>query len=425
MSVPKTEPVLECSSEASNDSIERTSPRGWAVLLLSHLQLSSLRLSSFVLGVFLPFISRDLALSPLEAGLLQGVWWVTAAVAVLPFGVWFSRFRPVAVTRLSMWIVAPLLLLQGLANGFAMLFAARFLAVLFHSLTIAVRPLLFHQWAARRQYALINAVGLSQHSLLLAVAVSTGALLIVALGSWRGAYYLQAGFVAAQAMVFMLAARESKAPVRDMSDALANQPTSPLTALRKYKQGWLVAVVMFSLASVWTGIVTFLPTLLLENRGIEITIGGPLLGFLYYGLIPGALAGGWVNRKLSNRRVLLAVPALLNVLLALAIVVTTDTLLLALAITALGLVWVAVPAMEMLPFEFEGILPREVAAVSALVAMFAGLGFAAGPMIVGVVAELSGSLLAGLVVMALCSAVGVVAGLMYPVQQAAQDRLVS
>ena len=383
-------------------------------MLLSHLQLSSLRLSSFVLGVFLPFMTQDLALTPLQAGMLQGVWWVTAAVAVLPFGVWFSRYRPVAVTQVSMWLVAPLLLLQGLANGFLMLFLARFLAVLFHSLTIAVRPLLFQQWAARRQYALINAVGLSQHSLLLAIAVSTGALLIGALGSWRSAYYLQAGFVALQAVVFLLAARESKAPVRDMSDTLRNQPTSPLMALRKYRQGWSVAIVMFSLASVWTGIVTFLPSLLLENRGIDITLGGPLLGFLYYALIPGALAGGWVNRKFHNRRILLAVPAALNVLLALAIVLTTDTLLLALAITLLGLVWVAVPAMEMLPFEFEGILPREVAAVSALVSMFAGLGFAAGPMIVGAVAELSGSLLTGLVVMAVFSSVGVVAGLMYP-----------
>ena len=184
------------------------------MLLLSHLQLSSLRLSSFVLGVFLPFIAQDLALTPLQAGMLQGVWWVTAAVAVLPFGVWFSRYRPVAVTQVSMWLVAPLLLLQGLANGFLMLFLARFLAVLFHSLTIAVRPLLFQQWAARRQYALVNAVGLSQHSLLLAIAVSTGALLIGALGSWRSAYYLQAGFVALQAVVFMLAARESRAPVQ-------------------------------------------------------------------------------------------------------------------------------------------------------------------------------------------------------------------
>ncbi len=382
--------------------------------MLHHLQISSLRLSSFALGIFLPFITQDLDLSPVQVGLLQGVWWVTAALTVLPFGIWFSRFRPVAVTQFSMWLAAPFLLLQGLANGFLPLFAARLFAVLFHSLSISVRPLLFYQWAARRQYTLINAAGLSQHSLLLAIAMSASALLIVALGSWRSTYYMQAAFVALQAFIFMFAARESKAPVQDMSDALQNRPASPFTALRKYRQGWLIAIVMFSLASVWTGIVTFLPTLLLQDRGIEVTLGGPLLGFLYYGLIPGALAGGWINRKFHNRRLLLALPAVLNVMLAVAIVLTTNALMLALAITSLGLVWVAVPALEMLPFEFEGILPREVAAVSALVAMFAGLGFAAGPMIVGTVAELSGSLQTGLIAMSLFSVVGALAGLMYP-----------
>ena len=400
--------------EVSNGSTDRTSTRGWVVLLLCHLQLSSLRLSSFVLGVFLPFITQDLALSPLEAGLLQGVWWVTAAVAVLPFGVWFSRFRPVLVTRLSMLVVAPLLLLQGLANGFVMLFVARFLAVLFHSLTIAVRPLLFHQWAARRQYALINAVGLSQHSVSACDCGEHGRGADSCARELANGVPLAGGVRCGAGCGVRAGGAGEQSASAGHERCAGNQPASPLAALRKYRQGWLVAIVMFSLASVWTGIVTFLPTLLLEDRDIEITLGGPLLGFLYYGLIPGALAGGWVNRKLSNRRVLLAVPALLNVVLALAIVLTTDTLLLAAAITALGLVWIAVPAMEMLPFEFKGILPREVAAVSALVAMFAGLGFAAGPMIVGVVAEVSGSLLAGLMVMSLCSVIGVVAGLMYP-----------
>ena len=131
-------------------------------MLLSHLQLSSLRLSSFVLGVFLPFIAQDLALTPLQVGMLQGVWWVTAATTVAVL----SSFWCVVLALSSgggnsgvdvYMIVAPLLLLQGFANGFLMLFVARFLAVLFHSLTIAVRPLLFQQWAARRaQYALAS-----------------------------------------------------------------------------------------------------------------------------------------------------------------------------------------------------------------------------------------------------------------------------
>jgi hypothetical protein len=48
-----------------------TPPRGWLVVLLSRLQGSSVVLISYSFGIFLPFISEDLHLSPLEAGLLQ------------------------------------------------------------------------------------------------------------------------------------------------------------------------------------------------------------------------------------------------------------------------------------------------------------------------------------------------------------------
>ena len=65
------------TSASLSEGIEDTQPRGWATLLLHHLQISSLRLSSFVLGIFLPFITDDLGLTSLQAGLLQGVWWLT------------------------------------------------------------------------------------------------------------------------------------------------------------------------------------------------------------------------------------------------------------------------------------------------------------------------------------------------------------
>ncbi len=175
---------------------------------------------------------------------------------------------------------------------------------------------------------------------------------------------------------------------------------------------------MFSLSATWTAIVTFLPTLILQERGIPISLGGPLLGFLYYGLIPGALAGGLINRWASNRRLLLTVPASLNVLLALGISLVHGTAPLAVLIAGMGLVWVAVPALEMLPFEFEGIAPREVTAISALVVTLSALGFAAGPMITGTVAQFTGSLQTGLVAMSLASVVGVGAGLMYPARRA-------
>ena len=399
------------TSASLPEEIENTNPRGWAALLLHHLQISSLRLSSFLLGVFLPFIADDLELTPMQVGLLQGVWWITAALTVLPFGIWLSRFRPIPMNVASLLLVTPFLFAQGLAFNFLGLFAARFFAALFHMIGLAARPMLFRQWAARRQYTLINAVGLSQHSLLLAAAISAGALLITALGSWRLAYFVQGAFLLTQTLVWVVVARECRAPNR------ASQPArqTPLSALAAYPQGWLIGVVMFSLSATWTAIVTFLPTLLLEDRNIPLSLGGPLLGFLYYGLIPGALAGSYINCKATDRRLLLTAPSFLNAALALGIALTPGIAPLAVLIAGMGLVWVAVPALEMLPFEFEDITPREVAAVSALVVTLSALGFAAGPMITGAVAQLTGSLQAGLVAMSLASAVGVAAGLMYPV----------
>jgi hypothetical protein len=60
--------------------LTRTPIRGWLVVLLSRLQGSSVVLISYSFGIFLPFISTDLHLSPLQAGLLQGAWWMTSAV---------------------------------------------------------------------------------------------------------------------------------------------------------------------------------------------------------------------------------------------------------------------------------------------------------------------------------------------------------
>src|SRR5262245_21523899 len=178
------------TSMALAAGLTRTPVRGWMVVLLSRLHTSSIVLISYSFGVFLPFISRDLHLSPLEAGLLQGAWWVTSALLTLPCSVWFSRVRPVPLVLVSLLLGLPFLVLQGLARTFLGLFLARFFFVLCHLLSAPARPLLLQQWAAPPQYALLNAVGLSLHSLLLAVAISSSAWLVAMVGSWRLVYGL-------------------------------------------------------------------------------------------------------------------------------------------------------------------------------------------------------------------------------------------
>ena len=394
--------------------LKRTPPRGWAVILLSRFRRSSIVVNSFAFGIYLPFITEDLALTPLQAGLLQAVWWVTTAALTLPFGAFFSRFRPVPLTLVSLALLTPFVFLQGLAANFLMLFAARFLLVASNLISIPARTLLLQQWAARRQYAIVNAVGLSQHSLLLAVSISLSALLIGAVGSWRAAYFIQGGLMVVQFAAWLLVARESRAPVRDFQARLSQPQRTPVGAIRAYPQAWLIGVTMFFLAATWTAMVTFLPTLLLEDRGISLALGGPLLAFLYYSLVPFALSAGWLSRKVPNRKLLLTAAAACNLALGAAITLTPYPLLLMALITGLGLVWVASPVIELLPFEFPGIGPREVVVVSALVNTLTGLGFAAGPVVVGAVAQHTGSLQTGLLALTLLTGVGVVSAALYP-----------
>ena len=86
-------------------------------------------------------------------------------------------------------------------------------------------------------------------------------------------------------------------------------------------------------------------------------------------------------------------------------------------LTGVGVIWIVSPVMDVLPFEFPGIRPREVAVVTSLVKTCSGLGFALGPMVVGLVAQLTGSLQRGLLVLCVLTGVGVMAGWWYPSHQ--------
>ena len=405
------------TSDALSSGLTSTPARGWAVILLFRFRGSSIILGSYTFGIFLPFITEDLHISPLEAGLLQGVWWTTSAILALPFGTWFSRFRPVPLVLVSLLLGVPFLFLQGLATSFMFLFLARFFFVLFHVITTPANTLLLQQWVAPRHYALVNAVGLSQHSVLLAVAISTSAVLIGAIGSWRLAYFILGGSLLVQMVAWLLVAREGKAPVASLQRALLAQRGSPLRAIRSYPQAWLIGVTMFSWSATWTAMITFLPSYLLDELGVSLTLGGPLLAFLYYVLIPSSPAAAFLARKVRDRKLFLWVPSLFNVIFGVGIAVTPYPLALIALITGLGLVWIASPVVQVLPFEFPGIRPREVAVISALVATFSGLGFAAGPMVTGVVAQITGSLQTGLIVLSLLTVVGLIAGLLYPSHQ--------
>jgi len=402
------------TSASLSAGLTRTPQRGWLVALLSRLQQSSFALLSYSFGMFFPFIREDLSLTPWQAGVLQGVWWVSASVLALPCGMLFSRYRPIPLISVSLVLSLPFIFLQCFATSFWTLLLARFGIVVSFVLATPARPLIMQQWVAPPQYALVQSVGLSLHSALLATAIGSSVFLITWVGSWRYGYMAIGCFFVLYAVVWISVAREKAAPIQGLQRALQRYQDPLIKVLWKYPQGWLIGITMFALSATWTGVVTFLPTLLLERNGMALAVSGPLLGCLYYILIPASPLGGWLSKTVTNRRYLLLVPAICNVVLGMAITLTAAPWGLMLLLSGLGCLWIVSSVLEVLPFEFPGVQPREVAVIASLVRVLMGIGFAAGPMLVGWVATRTGLLQTGLLALAVFTIIGVGAAWFYP-----------
>lgn len=401
------------------DSAYRTTPRGWAVLLLNRLHYSSVVLSSFAFGLFLPFIQDDLSLSYLEIGILQGVWWATSALFLVPFSALLGRIDPNRRVLAALALLTPLVLTQGLALGFWTLLASRFMTVLTYAAMAPARPLLLRRWAAPQQYATITSVGLSVHSTWMAATLTFSPLIIVALASWRLAYFLQGGLLAAQLLVWAFLTQNPPELLGNTDEssgeaAEASEPPSLISTVRAYPHAWLLGCIMLCLSASWTTVLTFLPTILETERGIAISGGSILFGFLYYALIPGAPAGSRIFKHVPNRRVMVLLPAVLNTAFTFGALLSGNFTLAALALTGLGLVWTFVPAMEVLPFEFAGIAPRQVSILTALVLTFSAVGFGAGPVLAGAIAQEADSLTTGVLSVAGLTGLGVLAAALFP-----------
>lgn len=406
----------------------RTSPRGWAAILLSRLHYSTVVLASFGFGLFLPFLQEDLDLSYLQIGILQAVAWGTSAVFLVPFSVIFARFNPNLRVLAGLALMTPFLFTQGLALGFWTLLASRFFMVLTQAGMGPARPLLLRWWAVPRQYSTINAVGLSLHSTFMAAALTFSPIIIVVLTSWRLAYFLQAGLMGAHLAVWAAltwkappSLEESPATVPPDGSAQTGEPVggderaaSLVSALARHPHAWLVGVVMLCLSASWTTVLTFLPTILESERGITVSAGSILFGFLYYVLMPGGMLGGWIFNHITNRKIMVLLPALLNLVSTLGALLAGNQVMAAVALTGMGLAWAFVPAIDILPFEFRGIRTREVSVIAGLVQTFGAIGFGGGPLLAGALAEITGSLIVGVASVGGLTGLAVVAALALP-----------
>ncbi len=376
---------------------DKITPRAWTVFgtfLFAHMTTVSIVLS---LGIFLPVISGDMGLSPVQGGWLGASATLGSLVTAVPIGWWLSRYNPKTVTTLTLLVGVAALFIQGFAPAFFILLIGRFLFGATLTARDPPRILLTQQWIPESRVILINGVTSCSYAVIVGLGYFVAPFLLSALGdSWRNAFYILALGLIGVTLIWMIMGKTNVTP--EYEKRARAQEKSPLRSLLRYRSLWLAGIGIFSANIGWSALYTFWPTFLKEEFDISLKVSGSLFGLqtLLEGITGLALAFYLI--KFHRRRPVLAASGLLITAFGIALLLTDSIPLLILFSFFFGISWGFFPIILTIPYELEGIKPREVAVASGLIWMFIWLGGVVGPLLVGFLHELSDSLFLAMII---------------------------
>jgi len=345
------------------------------------------------IGILLPAISSEFGLSPGQQGLLGSAAFWGGLALTIPLGWWTSRFRPKALTTVTMIVGTMVLFFHAWAPGFALLLISR---VAFGITPIAREParaFLIRQWFPQREIVMANAI----FNLLFGVIVGAGLLVtpFILAGSddeWRRPIYVFGGYFVVLTLLWMVLGRERPGTHEQQAEDEAPHEVGVLSRALSYRDLWVAGVGFLGADLAWSAFVSFYPTLMLSTHDLSLRWSGAILAiFIITGGVSG-IALGYVAMTGARRRMTLQA---LGVLMAgtYAGMTLSSSLPVVMVLSFLnGIAWGFWPILYSVAFFLPGIRPRETAIAMAFLWVMISVGTVIGPLLVGYLQELMGSL---------------------------------
>ena len=352
------------------------------------------------LGVLLPSISNDLGLSPSQGGWLGSSALFANLIFSVPMSIFLTRFNPKVLISVTLLLGTGFIFMQSWAPVFAVLLLARFLFGVAVLAREPARNILFAQWFPRKEIMLANSI----YSATFGLALTTGFLLTPFLlvwfdDSWRMALMVYGFIFTGIVGAWQLLGRQRKTAAYRKLEGLGARP--PLRNVLRHSDIWYVGIGMLGVSINWNSMITFWPTLMLEEYQMPLTTSGSIQAITgVVGAIGGVLAAMYIAKR-DIRKPVVAVSGLLTVLSSLGMVSTGSVPLLIPLFLVNGMGSLFYPVIMTIPFELPGIKPREIAVAAAAIMMCAWLGGVIGPVSAGFLQEATGDLATSLAITSL------------------------
>ncbi len=284
-------------------------PRWWnynyTVLMITWMGWISIYLARSVLPPVLPVLTEEFSLTHAQSGLLETAYLIGYIISKIPAGELSRRFGAKKVLAGSMVGYGASTLLTSSAQGFSHIFMLRFLVGLFQGVHLPVaNALLSDRFGSRQGRAIgFNESGANVgNTLAFPVAVS-----FLSVWGWRAA------FIALSLPAFLLAAATLALMREEESDA----PEASNGDLWEYSR----ILIPLALSHATYNLVlrttfTFMPSFLVEYRGMAITAAGYLAMVLPFAGIFSKMGSGFILERLGPKTSISGATALSAVFMA-------------------------------------------------------------------------------------------------------------
>jgi OPA family sugar phosphate sensor protein UhpC-like MFS transporter len=303
-----------------------------SVLFGASIHYQAYYLCRFNLAAVIPLLITVFSLTHSEAGALNAVIFVSYALILFPAGILGDWVGPRIVIALGAILSLCMNFLFTYATSFQLMLVVQFMNGLGQGMAWGPLTRLMANWYPKERMSFV----MSSISIPPSLGPPAAFLLAGYLASnygWRSAFQIPAVILAATSILFVMLVRDRPAGSPPASTAKGN-----MLQVLGSREIWLVGATYFALYGVIRGLLSWLPTFLVEQMGMTLMGASVIGGFLSLPGIGTMFLGTWISDvKLGGRKNLVVAASLLAPIPFLILLPLTHDWLLALLMVGLVL----------------------------------------------------------------------------------------
>jgi len=353
------------------------------------------------IALFLPIIRDDLGISFTQGGMLAAASTLTYALMQIPAGYFADRYGGRRVFIIGILGVTVLSIAFGLVTEYWQALANQGLSGFFRAFLFVPGLALIAGWFPPKRRAMamgLYLLGSFIGNLVLDIAGP----LLVARFDWRFPFLTFPPLGILSALVLWRIGKDP--PVVDQGRKVN---IAEVLALFRQKLMWVSGGIQYIRLSVMMGIAYWLPSLLIEEKGISLQVTGLLIALQALVLAPSTILGGYISDRLRNPILIISV-SLVVLTITTALLVIVDNFVLLIIVLGVNSIFVQMYFGPLFSIPVEVLGDRTRSSTTGFSNFFANIGLFSTVYLLGVLKDSTGSFYSGFLLVAISCSIGLV-----------------